>query len=443
MQDDASLLHRFAVEHADEAFAILVRRHLDLVHSAALRQVGGDAHLAQDVAQTVFTDLARKAADVARHPVLAGWLYTSTHYAAAKAVRAEQRRRRREQAAHAMSELFHERTDDEAWAQVRPTLDAAMQALKAGDRDAILLRFFEGQGFAAIGTRLRLSENAARMRVERALEKLRAQLARRGVRSTAAALAAALASHGVAAAPAGVVATVTGAALTGAACGSSAAALLTLMTANKLPLALAAAVLAGGGSALVVQEHAQSALRADIARLQTESIELASLHATNETLARDAAHVDALRRTAGDLPQLRAEVDALRAYATRLAPTGAPSNTTDARAARTSGGRETAFAPGQLDQPPKPTSQKAPVFPPELRDPGIPGSAQIMIVVGPDGRVREAKAIEASDEAFAAAALEAVKQWTFEPGRKGGHAVNTRLTVPMFFTIRNDESDWF
>src|SRR5262245_22133698 len=99
MTPDSELLRQYSEKHSEEAFAELVRRHLDLVYSAALRQVNGDTHLAQDVAQTVFTDLARKARPLSRHPVLTGWLYTSSRFAAAKLVRTENRRRAREEKA--------------------------------------------------------------------------------------------------------------------------------------------------------------------------------------------------------------------------------------------------------------------------------------------------------------------------------------------------------
>src|ERR1700748_961597 len=97
MKPDNELLQQYARSHSEDAFAELVRRHVNLVYSAALRQVAGDAHLAQDVAQTVFTDLARKAASLSKRETLTGWLYTSTHFAAAKIVRGESRRRDREE----------------------------------------------------------------------------------------------------------------------------------------------------------------------------------------------------------------------------------------------------------------------------------------------------------------------------------------------------------
>src|SRR5215208_1045986 len=106
MTTDGELLQRYATANSESAFAELVQRHLGLVYAAALRQLGGDAHLAQDVAQTVFTALARKASALGDRASLAGWLYLGTHHAAAQVVRADQRRRTREQEAHAMHEIL-------------------------------------------------------------------------------------------------------------------------------------------------------------------------------------------------------------------------------------------------------------------------------------------------------------------------------------------------
>src|SRR5882757_2180865 len=129
MIDDAELLRRYAEEHSEAAFADLVQRHLDLVYSTALRQLRGDAHLAQDVAQLVFTALARKAASLAGRTTLAGWLYLSTHHAAAQAVRSAQRRHTREKEAHVMQELFSNPDSATDWDRVRPVLDDAMRHL--------------------------------------------------------------------------------------------------------------------------------------------------------------------------------------------------------------------------------------------------------------------------------------------------------------------------
>jgi RNA polymerase sigma factor (sigma-70 family) len=209
MNDDAELLRRCGEEGANDAFSELVQRHVNLVYSAALRQLNGDAHLAADATQLVFTDLARKAKSLTGHRVLAGWLFTSTRYATAKLVRGERRRHAREVEAQLMQEITQ---DDPAaqldWERVRPVLDEVIGELGDHDREAILLRFFEGRDFTSVGARLGLSDNTARMRVERALEKLRGLLHRRGVTSTTAALAVALANQAVVAAPAGLAAVV-------------------------------------------------------------------------------------------------------------------------------------------------------------------------------------------------------------------------------------------
>lgn len=246
MPDDATLLRRYAEERAEDAFAELVRRHLDGVYSAALRRVGGDTHLAEDVAQQVFTALARKAAELSRHPVLTGWLYLTTRNEAANVVRSERRRKTREQEAHAMKEILSDTGSKVDWSRVSPVLDEMIDELGEADRSAVLLRFVDRRGFAEIGATLRLTEDAARMRVERALDKLRILLARRGITSTSAALGIALSNQAVLAAPAGMASTVTSTVLASAttALGPLAAA-LQFMTTSKLTMGVASvAVLA-------------------------------------------------------------------------------------------------------------------------------------------------------------------------------------------------------
>ena len=166
MTPDTELLNRYATQRDEAAFAELVRRHLDHVYSTALRLVGGDTHFAEDVAQMVFTDLARKAKSLRRYAALSGWLHTSARFAAAKVVRSEQRRRQREQTALTMPATSV--TPASQWEQLRPVLDQAIGELSDADRDALLLRYFEKKPFADIGAALGLSENAARMRVDRA-----------------------------------------------------------------------------------------------------------------------------------------------------------------------------------------------------------------------------------------------------------------------------------
>ena len=271
---DAELLRRYLAERDEGVFAELVRRHVNLVYRAALRQLGGDAHRAQDATQLVFTLLARKATALARHPSLTGWLYTTTHFIVRDLLRAERRRRQRETEARLMHELTREPSPD--WDRLRPVLDDAMQALNERDRDALLARFFEGRPFAELGARLALSEDAARMRVDRALEKLRALLARRGVTSTTAALGALMTHEAAASVPAGLAASVTGAALAAPAAAGLTTALAFMSTVKFTLTATVAALLAVGAAvhqtsaarvtrtALVAEQQGRDALAARV-----------------------------------------------------------------------------------------------------------------------------------------------------------------------------------
>jgi RNA polymerase sigma factor (sigma-70 family) len=324
MTSDGELLGRYATTQSEDAFAELVRRHLDLVYSAALRQVNDDSHLAQDVAQTVFRDLAGKAAVLSTRETLTGWLYTSTHFAAAKAVRTERRRCAREQEACAMHDSLNAPSPEPDWERLSPVLDEAMHELKASERDVILMRYFENCPLAAIGERLGLGEDAARKRVDRALEKLRVFLSRRGVATTAA-LTSVLSANAVQLAPAGLAATLTTASLTGAVAGSGATlALWHLITMTKLKLgAIGVLVVAGVATPLVIQHQSQARLRDEIHSLQAQGDELARLKAENEHLSellaqmRSAATAETNRLN--ELLRLRSEVGLLRQQTNDLA----------------------------------------------------------------------------------------------------------------------------
>jgi RNA polymerase sigma factor (sigma-70 family) len=262
MPDDRQLLRDYARDRSENAFAELARRHVDLVYSAALRETHGDAPQAQDITQAVFAELARKAAELGRHPALAGWLYTCVRQMSANARRAEERRRRREQEAHAMNELLAD-SPDAAWQQVQPVLDDAMHELNDTERAAVVLRFFEDRSHEEVGEALGLSETAARKRVDRALEKLRALLARRGVTSTVSGLAAALAFGAVMAAPSGLAGTIaTGALATSAVTSTttSTTTVLKIMAMSKIKLGIISAIVlvsAATTTTLVVQHHSR------------------------------------------------------------------------------------------------------------------------------------------------------------------------------------------
>ena len=318
MFSDCELLRRYAETNSEEAFAELVRRHLDLVYSAALRQVNGDAHLAQEVTQTVFADLARKAESLSRRPLLTGWLYTSAHFAAAKVVRAERRRRAREQEAQTMRELLQDPAAELDWDKLRPVLDEAMHKLKETDREAILLRYFEQRQFAEIGARLGVGENTARMRVERALEKLHAHLVRRGITTSTALLSTAISVNAVQTAPVGLAAALTTVSLSGAAAGTATTlTFLELMTMTKFKAGvISAIVIASVVTPLMVQQQAQVRLRNQDGALRQQTDQLANLQEQNERLSNLLAKVNGFRSPSNDqlseLMRLRGEIGRLQ-----------------------------------------------------------------------------------------------------------------------------------
>ena len=315
MTPDSELLASFARTNSEDAFAEVVKRHVGLVYSAALRQVGGDAHLAKDVAQNVFTDLAKKAAALSRRQNLSSWLYTSAHFAAAKIIRTETRRRDRE--VKFMREPANEPTPATEWENLSATLDAAMHELKESDRDAILLRYFENRPFAEVGAKLGLNENAARMRVERALAKLRAVFAKHGIATTAA-FAAAISANAVQLAPANLAATLVVPAITAA--GTGTFTLMKILTATKLKLAVGALIVAGGATAFVLQQQAQEKLRGDNAALQQQ---LAQLQTDNQSFSNQLASAGDSKKLSNDqfneLLKLRGEVSLLRNQKSQIA----------------------------------------------------------------------------------------------------------------------------
>jgi RNA polymerase sigma factor (sigma-70 family) len=258
MSDDMTLVREFAANQSEPAFAALGERHIGLIHSAALRQVG-DAHLAEEITQAVFIILVRKAATLAPKTVLSAWLYRTTRYAAADALRARRRRQAREQEAHMQSTL--NQPDADAWAQLAPLLDDALAELGETDRTALVLRFFENKTAREIAGALRMEEAAAQKRVARGLEKLRKYFVKRGVTLTVTAIAGAVAANSVQAAPAGLAMKISVVVAKGAAVTTSITTIvkgtLKIMTYAKLKLAIgitAGILLAGGAVTVAVSQ---------------------------------------------------------------------------------------------------------------------------------------------------------------------------------------------
>ena len=253
MNEDSELLCRY-VDGSESAFADLVQRHINLVYSAALRRMGGDRSGAEEVTQLVFTRCARKATSLRGHPALSAWLYRCTAYAATTALRTRFRRQRLEQRMLMEPDLVSPAERDAIWAEIRPVIDLALDRLPENDRRAVVLRFFEGRSLAEIGAALRISDDAARMRVDRALGKLQSTLARRGITSTAAALGSALAANGIVAAPTGLGTAIAAAA--GATASVGVATLGSIFVMTKFHVSLVGAVLALGIGGVLVESHA-------------------------------------------------------------------------------------------------------------------------------------------------------------------------------------------
>jgi RNA polymerase sigma factor (sigma-70 family) len=208
--DDGALLRCYAENKSEEAFAALVTRHINLVYSVALRQVG-DPHDAEEITQAVFIILAKKAASLRHDKALSSWLFQATRLTANNFIRSESRRRHREEEAYMQSVLDESGTD--VWPRIAPLLDSAVAGLREKDRQAIVLRFYEGRNLREVGLALGASETAAEKRVNRALEKLRNFFAKRGVTLSSMAITGAISTHSVQTAPIALAKSVTAVAL--------------------------------------------------------------------------------------------------------------------------------------------------------------------------------------------------------------------------------------
>lgn len=311
---DHDLLQRYARENSQAAFAELVARHLNLVYSAARRQVRAP-QLAEDITQSVFLDLAHHARDFPAAQPLAAWLHVVTRRTAIDAIRHESRRLAREHTAADLAATdAMPPSSPSTWSQLEPHLDEAVAALPDADRQAILLRYFENKSLREIGASLGTSDDAAQKRVSRALDHLRTFFLRRGLTVTAASLATDLSAHATLTAPAalsGSIATATSA--LGAATLPSAATLVAktaLMTTLQKSLATATLV-AVGGIALY-----------EVVTISRQRRELAQLESRSTVLTADLARTRAEQTaTAQRLANVESQIDA-RLHLATPPPTG-------------------------------------------------------------------------------------------------------------------------
>ncbi|HTD67135.1 MAG TPA: sigma-70 family RNA polymerase sigma factor [Candidatus Limnocylindria bacterium] len=257
-ETDLELLARYSRQNAEDAFAEIVRRHLGLIYSAALRQVRSP-QLAEEVAQSVFLKLARHARELASGAILTAWLYQVARREAVDVVRREASRHLREQIAMEMNAI---NATDDPWVHIEPFLDEAMHSLDETDRAAVLLRYFENKSLREVGATLGTSDDAAQKRVSRAVERLREFFSTRGIAVGASALALILSANAVHAAPVALVQTINTVALAQGTAASGAT--LTLIkgtlklmawTNTKTAVAIGAVVILITGTTAVIHHH--------------------------------------------------------------------------------------------------------------------------------------------------------------------------------------------
>ena len=341
---DQELISQFTREQSEDAFARLVNRHLNLVFSAALRQVRSP-QLAEEVCQSVFAQLAQNAPKLKPNTVLTAWLYQVTRNASIDVVRREARRQAREQIAVQMSQMHSEPSE---WTQIEPMLDEAMQSLDDAERTAILLRYFENKSLKDVGLALGATEDAAQKRVSRAVESLRDYFSKRKITVGATGLVALVSAHAIQAAPAGLATTVTAGSITTSVALSTAGALtltktIAMTTLQKALIATLSAVATGAIMVSLYQAHQASALRQEVQALRqqqqaTEKSQMRELaserdRATNALAAMTAENAT-LKKSPPDLAKLRGEVGRLRMENTSLGSTSALSKVTANAASR-------------------------------------------------------------------------------------------------------------
>jgi RNA polymerase sigma factor (sigma-70 family) len=325
MTSDLDLLRRFARENSQDAFSEIVRRHLNLVYSAAVRQIRSP-QLAEEIAQSVFADLARNAGKLKSDTILTAWLYAVTRRTAIDVIRKESRRQLREQIAMEMNTTNANEGSagvPPAWSEIEPFLDDAMAALDETGRSAILLRYFENKSLREVGEVLGASEDATQKRVSRAVERLREFFSKRNITIGASGLVVLISANAVQSAPIELAATISTVVLAGTAVSTSTAIAATKAIAmTTLQKTIIGTVLVATVGTGIYEARQASQLRDQVQTLQQQQVPLAEQiqqlqrerdDATNR-LAGLLAENEQLRsnRTETELLKLRSEVTQLQ-----------------------------------------------------------------------------------------------------------------------------------
>jgi RNA polymerase sigma factor (sigma-70 family) len=297
-------------ETAEDEFASLVKRHINLVFSSALRQVR-DPHTAEEVVQAVFERLARKRGSLGREIILAGWLYRTTRFVSLERLRSDHRRQLRETAA---METLYQSQDESHWHEIEPMLDEAMAELGEKERALVLLRYFENKSLREVGNVCGITEDAAQKRVCRALEKLRAFFTQRGTTLSATTLTGTLSTFAVQAAPSALVPLVitAGAASSAYSIGSAALGVFHFMASTKIKATIiAAAFLAASSVPIVTQHRALKQARAENENLRSQVQQLEARPLPTARVRDESGELEQLRREAAEVHKLRGQVGLL------------------------------------------------------------------------------------------------------------------------------------
>ncbi|MDB6129057.1 MAG: hypothetical protein JWM04_164 [Verrucomicrobiales bacterium] len=311
---DQQLLREYVRDKSESAFAELVRRHVDLVYSSALRMVA-DRHLAKDVTQSVFLALAQNATSLIGRPVIAGWLHRTAQNLAAKVVRAEVKRKMREQESAKLDDGYA--SEPELRGEERDVLlDAGLAELVDRDRDVLLLRYFEKKSAREIGLMVGITEEAAQRRVSRAVEKLRDFFEQEGKQISVAGLVCLLLANAAQAAPAGLATAISSSVVgaMGLSMGTAGVNIFSIqyMATSLLKPALLTGLLIAGSMVMVWQDRETESLRKQNQNMAAQIFRLEKRRAGLQGEVRKLNNEDYKNKSHLELLQLRNEVGVMR-----------------------------------------------------------------------------------------------------------------------------------
>ncbi|MDQ8197948.1 TonB family protein [Pelagicoccus enzymogenes] len=412
-KSDSELLNRFCSERSETAFTLLVERHLRVVFAVAQNRLGGDAQLAEDVCQIVFSQLARSAKSLRHHGNVKAWLFKTSHFTAAKLVRSQVRQKMREHD----YEYVRDPSLPEEKENLAQFIDESIEQLPQADQEVLLLRFFESMDYKSIGIRLSMEPNTARMKVERALDKLQASFKKRGIVTTGAALSAAFSTYANCSLPAYLATSVVNVSVANL----GGLATVGLVSALKLPLAATAAILLTGIA--IERQSTDAAMESKVAVEQVAHTQAEHIESPPTTSPSD-SNPDAI-----DLAYAALDNDAT-VLAQRLEEIELEIQKLHNRRPSS----DKIYSISELDTKPTASAIRMADYPVRHLATKEKGKAVIEFVLGTDGTTSDLRVITATHPDFGKSALEAIAKSEFNPGRIGATAVQSRVRIPIMFT---------